>query len=78
MDESTAFAVRRKVAGGRILETFDNRLERGQHLSRVTRRQLQMLSAYRLSRSIVTDDQCERSVELDSLAAGIIEGANSV
>jgi hypothetical protein len=77
MDESAAFAVRGEVAGGRILETLDDRLECVSLGRMALAGSSNWLSAYRFSRSIVTDDQCERSMKLYGLAARVIEGANS-
>ena len=76
MDEGTALAVRREVSGGGIFEAFDDGLSFPLVAVR-TGFSVEGVESYRFTRSIVTDDQCEGGVELNGLAAGVVEGADT-
>lgn len=75
MYESSAFAVRGKVAGRGIFKTLNNGLDDVRFLIMSCATTAGV--AYRFSRSIVSDDQREGRMKLDCLAARVVEGANS-
>lgn len=68
MNESAAFAVRRKLASGGIFKTFYDRLQVSEAFL-----PLAMHYTYSLARSVESDDQCQRRVELDYLTAHVVE-----
>ena len=72
MDESSTLAIGRQISRGDVFQTFDNGLVKsaGAHLEF-------WFFTYSLSRAVESDDESQRSMELDRLAPGVVEGPDA-